>query len=507
MGKALYRKYRPISLSSVIGQDAVVKPLSSAIESGNFSHAYIFTGPRGCGKTSVARIFAHEINGFPYKLEDSYVDIIEIDGASNTGIDNIRDLREKAMIAPTEGKYKVYIIDEFHMLSKSAFNALLKIMEEPPEHVIFLLATTNLEKVPVTITSRAQVFNFKLADFETIFKHLSEISKKEGLKISKEALEIIARRGGGSFRDSISLLDQISNLKKRGEEISAEDVDNALGLPEEMKIRELLSAFEVGENEKTAEILRDLINSGSSAENIAANIIERIVENPTAKSLGLVSKLFEVQYPFAEAKLLVAFLDAEKIPGFKVSEAPKVVLAKTEELRKTEASEGKKIESSRKTELLKKIEEAKKNEKKRADEEKVEAPKELIEKSLADSVIKDGKLDLLAYVKDVKEMNGMLGALVLKAKFKVSGDDVSIYPANKSHVLVLKSKNNLNVLREAAPGYQVTVVDISEERIPEDATFPLGEKKEVVSPKMRETIESISDIMGAGIKDASGDPF
>ena len=215
MGKALYRKYRPISLEAVYGQDAVITPLKESIKTGNFSHAYIFTGPRGCGKTSVARIFAHEINHFPYELEDSYVDIIEIDGASNTGIDNIRDLREKAMIAPTEGRYKIYIIDEVHMLSKSAFNGLLKIIEEPPEHVIFILATTNLEKVPVTITSRAQVYNFKLADTETMFKHLRKISDAEGFSIDDDALKIIVRRGGGSFRDSISLLDQISNLKTK----------------------------------------------------------------------------------------------------------------------------------------------------------------------------------------------------------------------------------------------------------------------------------------------------
>jgi len=498
MGKALYRKYRPVSLSDVVGQDAVIKPLTLAIKSGNFSHAYIFTGPRGCGKTSVARIFAHEINGFPYELEDSYVDIIEIDGASNTGIDNIRDLREKAMIAPTEGKYKVYIIDEFHMLSKSAFNALLKIMEEPPEHVIFLLATTNLEKVPVTITSRAQVFNFKLADAETMLKHLSEISKKEGIKISKEALEIIARRGGGSFRDSISLLDQISNLKKRGEEIAAEDVEQALGLPEELKIRELLEAFEVGEGGKTTEILKDLINAGSTAENIAANIIDKIIEKPTAKTLNLISKLFEVQYPFAEAKLLVAFLDAEKMSA----PVQKVVLASSvNEVTPVEAKD------SRKEELLKRIEQSRKHEKVRA-EVMEEKPKEApVVATLGESVIKDGKIDLKAYINDVKERNGMLGTLLLKSKFKVEENEILVYPSTKSHVLVLKSKNNLNILRETAPGYQVVVVNVAEEKVPEDATFPLEEKKEVVSPKMQETIENISGIMGEGIKDASGDPF
>ena len=158
--KALYRKYRPTKLADVIGQERVTKPLENALKSGKFSHAYLFTGPRGCGKTSVARIFAHEVNKFKYEIEDSYVDIIEIDAASNTGVDNIRDLREKAVIAPTEGKYKVYIIDEVHMLSKAAFNALLKTLEEPPKSVIFIMATTDAYKVPVTITSRAQVFNF-----------------------------------------------------------------------------------------------------------------------------------------------------------------------------------------------------------------------------------------------------------------------------------------------------------------------------------------------------------
>ena len=146
--KALYRKYRPLNLASVVGQDKTIEQLRGALDQNKISHAYLFIGPRGCGKTSVARIFAHEINHFPYQLEDSYMDIIEIDAATFTGVDNIRDLREKAMIVPTNGKYKVYIIDEIHMLSTSAFNALLKILEEPPAHIVFIMATTNPEKIP-----------------------------------------------------------------------------------------------------------------------------------------------------------------------------------------------------------------------------------------------------------------------------------------------------------------------------------------------------------------------
>lgn len=166
--KSLYRRYRPRTLNEVVGQEQVTLTLQKSLEQGKISHAYLFVGPRGCGKTSVARILAHQINDFDYELEDDYVDIIEIDGASNRGIDNIRDLREKVMIAPTMGKYKVYIIDEVHMLTKEAFNALLKTLEEPPEHAVFIMATTDAYKVPVTITSRSQTYTFKLASVETI---------------------------------------------------------------------------------------------------------------------------------------------------------------------------------------------------------------------------------------------------------------------------------------------------------------------------------------------------
>ena len=218
--KALYRKYRPCKLAEVVGQEQVTKVLENSLKQGKVSHAYLFIGPRGTGKTSVARIFAHEVNGFKYELEDDYVDIVEIDGASNRGIDNIRELREKAAIAPTSGKYKIYIIDEVHMLTKEAFNALLKTLEEPPTHVIFIMATTDAYKVPVTITSRAQTYTFKLADAATMLAHLRKIADAEDIKIADDALQIIVRRGGGSFRDSLSLLDQISTLSS--EEITKE---------------------------------------------------------------------------------------------------------------------------------------------------------------------------------------------------------------------------------------------------------------------------------------------
>src|SRR5579872_3869791 len=191
MGQALYRKHRSRKFSEVIGQDHITKTLQKAIKNGRISHAYLFAGPRGVGKTSVARILAHEVNGLPPSDDTINLDIIEIDAASNRRIDEIRDLREKVHIAPTAAKYKVYIIDEVHMLTKEAFNALLKTLEEPPEHVIFILATTEAHKLPETIVSRTQRYNFKPIDDKDIAGHLAMIAKREGIKAEPEALKAI----------------------------------------------------------------------------------------------------------------------------------------------------------------------------------------------------------------------------------------------------------------------------------------------------------------------------
>ena len=303
--KALYRRYRPKTLSEVVGQEHITSVLENSIKTGKLAHAYLFIGPRGTGKTSVARILAHEINGFKYELEDDYLDIIEIDAASNTGVDNIRDLRERALIAPTKGKYKVYIIDEVHMLSKSAFNALLKTLEEPPEHVIFIMATTDAYKVPITITSRSQVFTFKLANPSVMFDHLKKIAKKEKIKITDDALKIVAKRGGGSFRDSLSLLDQISTLSD--DEITAEIIEKALGLPQADAITSILNGYASGDINRIRTQLADLLDSGVKPEVIAENLITEITANPQPIHLPLLDKLLDVsRSAYPGAKLLVA---------------------------------------------------------------------------------------------------------------------------------------------------------------------------------------------------------
>ena len=305
--KALYRRYRPKTLSEVVGQEQITSVLEKSIQNGKISHTYLFIGPRGTGKTSVARILAHQINDFKYELEDDYLDIIEIDAASNTGVDNIRDLREKAIIAPTKGKYKVYIIDEVHMLSKSAFNALLKTLEEPPEHVVFIMATTDAYKVPVTITSRSQAFTFKLADPSTMFDHLKKITKKEKIKITDEALKIIVKRGGGSFRDSLSLLDQISTLSD--DEIDADLITKALGLPQDETIINILNGYAAGDVARVRDQLKDLLETGIKPEVIAENIIGEIMANPQPIHLKLLDSLLDVsRSSYPEAKLLLALI-------------------------------------------------------------------------------------------------------------------------------------------------------------------------------------------------------
>lgn len=279
MSQALYRKYRSKSLSEIVGQDHVTSLLDRALESNKVAHAYLLTGPRGTGKTSVARILAHKITGLPYDIEDNNLDIIEIDAASNNGVDNVRDLREKALVAPIKSQKKVYIIDEVHMLSKSAFNALLKIIEEPPEHVVFILATTDFDKVPDTIVSRTQRYNFRLIDESTVADHLAFIAKEESIKIDTDALNLIAERGGGSLRDSISLLDQIQHSESKNGEITRSDVEASLGLATKDEINAIGEAILSGDALKIITAVRQPELRGIGAVSVADQLYNWIQRN------------------------------------------------------------------------------------------------------------------------------------------------------------------------------------------------------------------------------------
>lgn len=288
MGQALYRKYRPRSLEQVIGQSHITDTLKNALKTGAIRHAYLFTGLKGSGKTSVARILAHEINNIPYDDDSMHLDIIEIDAASNRRIDEIRELRDKVHIAPTSSKYKVYIIDEVHMLTREAFNALLKTLEEPPEHAVFILATTEAHKVPATIISRTQRFNFKPFAQDSAVEHLRSIAKNEKLTITDGALKLLAEHGKGSFRDSISMLDQIAGFGHKS--ITSEVIEDLLGIPDSSLITTVLTA--VADNNSTAlfDSLQQLREKGADSATSAKIMIETLRKNLMDKSSHIESK-------------------------------------------------------------------------------------------------------------------------------------------------------------------------------------------------------------------------
>lgn len=231
---SLYRKYRPQTFDEVIGQDHIVKVLEGAIKLGNIAHAYLFAGSRGTGKTSVARIIARDIGC-------SANDLFEIDAASNRGIDDVRDIRISVQTHPFESKYKVYIVDEVHMLTKEAFNALLKTLEEPPEYVIFILATTEIEKIPETVLSRCQIFQFKKPNQKTLKELILTIAKKEKFAIEPSSAELIALLADGSFRDAQSILQKVLSFTK-DKKISLEEVEMVTGAPKGTLVNDFVVA-------------------------------------------------------------------------------------------------------------------------------------------------------------------------------------------------------------------------------------------------------------------------
>ncbi|MFH1978905.1 MAG: DNA polymerase III subunit gamma/tau [Patescibacteria group bacterium] len=253
----LYRKYRPQKFSEVLGQDHIVRVLSAATETGRISHSYLFSGSRGTGKTSVARILANEIGCHEY-------DLLEMDAASSRGIDEIRNLREGVYTSPLKGEYRVYIIDEVHMLTKEAFNALLKTLEEPPKHVVFILATTEPQKLPGTIISRCQHFSFKKIPESILRNSMKKIAKKEGFELDNEAASLIALFADGSFRDAQVMLDQLLNIgdQNKDRKITGEEAREVLSAPSKDLIQNFVSVLVEGKGVEGLEIIQKITEKG-----------------------------------------------------------------------------------------------------------------------------------------------------------------------------------------------------------------------------------------------------
>jgi len=287
---ALYRQYRPMDFDSVVGQDYVIRILKNQICAGRVGHAYLFTGIRGTGKTSIAKIFARAINcphnekGNPCNVcevcknieKSGIMDIIEIDAASNRGVDEIREIREKVKYPPTLGKYKVYIIDEVHMLTKEAFNALLKTLEEPPSHAVFLLATTEPDKLPATILSRCQRFDIRPISQEQIAQQIHYIIEDIGIQMDEDAVQLVAFRGENSMRDALSLLDQIIDLKPTGDLIRYQDVLDFTGMADDVQLSNLLSAILEQNAEDALTQMHALSAKGKDARKMMGQLIAHL---------------------------------------------------------------------------------------------------------------------------------------------------------------------------------------------------------------------------------------
>lgn len=474
MSQALYRKYRSRSLDEVLGQDHVTSILRRALEQGKIAHAYLLTGPRGVGKTSVARILAHEINHLPYDDDSSNLDIIEIDAASNNGVDDIRALREKAQVAPVSAPKKVYIIDEVHMLSKSAFNALLKTLEEPPEHVVFILATTDADRLPATILSRVQQFFFRPIPTEIMTRQLINIAKKEGFAIEEDAARLIAERSRGGFRDGISTLDQLSILATPDQPLTANMVTEYLGLSDATMLGNLLDSYPSDDNEKVLNIFQELENSGANSVVVSHQLLSiarnRLRKNPNL--IGLVQQLIEVdRHPHPDLKLLTIFMNSNSQQAEKPAEPKKNIAQATTQKPAAKPTPIKPAEPAKPTE--KPI-------------EKEEKPAEPAKKTAAKPKKTDEPLEL-NWEKVIERAKGKslgLASLLQKSQWSFDGEKLTIYAGSAFYKKKLDDAKNKPLISEI----------ISEETEMDLEIDIIGEKK----PPEDEKLAEIAELMGGG---------
>jgi len=494
---SLYRKYRPQKFTDLVGQEHIKTALSNALKFAKFSHAYLFTGPKGSGKTTTARLLAKALNCTGRALDDKNfepceecisckeitsgqsMDVIEIDAASNRGIDEIRDLREKIRFAPTASRFKIYVIDECHMLTKEAFNALLKTLEEPPKHAIFILATTELQKVPATILSRVQVFDFHKAKIDEILLLLKRIVKQEKILIEEEALLLIAKLAYGAYRDAVNLLDQVANTGSVKENISLKEVQQILGQSTEASVWEFLEFLKVRDRNRSIELVESLFFEGKDLENFSSQTIEilrqmllvkagvniveiiekeklkKLAENfTTSEIINLIERLTEIM-PKLKSSVLGQLPLEVLVFEFCISdsaESPVEVKVETKPIKIKE------VAVSVKPDKPEPIIEAKAEPKV---EKEVEVKVEEQTETVAELVSEDLKTAWANLVKEVKVYNNSLAAMLKDAQYAEQGTDKIVLQVKyKFHADQICNHKNRQVIDAAIKKFTGRVYEL-----------------------------------------------
>lgn len=417
---ALYRKYRSADFNEVVGQEHITKTLEAGITKGMAGHAYLFTGPRGTGKTTVARIVAKRLNDLGADDDiANELDIVEIDGASNRGIDEIRSLREKVMVAPSKLKYKVYIIDEVHMLTREAFNALLKTLEEPPPHVVFVFATTEVQKLPETIISRTQRFDFRPIAHDALQQHLTHIAKSEKIKIDPQAVELIATLSRGGFRDAIGLLDQLS---VSGDEITPELVRQFTGLQDPKKLEDLITISMAGDTAKVLSELQALYDEGADPVILTQQMLDMIQ-----------AKLVKTKSKEAQGLLLVANRLHEAQAAYKYSGLPQLVLQVALAMEKAPTPTGNKVLAAAPV----------------AEEAKANTTKSAPTKPQSDVGNSSNEAKVIKALSVIKHYNNSLYAVLRGSGLEVADDHINITCRFSFHRDRLKETRNMELIQKA----------------------------------------------------------
>lgn len=505
--QALYRKYRPKSLQEVVGQEHITDVLANAISQNKINHAYLFTGPRGTGKTSIARIMAHEINQLKYVDGANQLDIIEIDAASNRRIDDIRELREKVHIAPVNAAYKVYIIDEVHMLTAESFNALLKTLEEPPSHVIFILATTEIQKLPATILSRVQRHSFRLIDTTKVADHLAVIAEKESIDINKAAIKLLAEHGGGSFRDSISLLDQLS---AHSASIDEPYVEQLLGVAPKELIGGLLKTIEASDSASALRAVEDLIASGLTPQAIATEVMSHIrsaIYSGEDKPyyLALMEELMSISgAPYKQLKLESVLLKviSQRNPAIKEASKAKVSLQQVAQIKRTDSlksaeKDAKPIKRSKPaTETSKEPEVPLKKEAEVAEQSDSTEEKQSNAGKNNDKPIEDILSTWQKILEALKKKHNPLYTLLRVSAPSISDDTLTLSFSFAFHKKKLEDPKYKALLAETV--FEITNKNVAIESVVDKNKAGSAGKNQPSDPAHASQISAVRDMMGGG---------